>query len=204
MLQPLGEHAIGDAIAALAEDGFVVLACRQERSTLEEAFRGRSAGAARVSAFAAAVGEAGKLPAFVRRDVLIALSHRRAFLRDVAMLVPQLVVFWLVGPARRPGDAARLRGHAGELRRVRRDRDRAQPGGRPPAGEGRHRGPARAAARDAGDGPGDALGAADGTAGGVALDLLWLPLRMALFLTAAAVGLGLDFEWRARRWCACC
>ena len=30
--------------------------------------------------------------------------------------------------------------------------------------------------------------------GGVALDLLWLPLRMALFLTAAAVGLGLDFD----------
>jgi ABC-2 type transport system permease protein len=30
--------------------------------------------------------------------------------------------------------------------------------------------------------------------GGVALDLLWLPLRTALFLTAAAVGLGLDFD----------
>jgi ABC-2 type transport system ATP-binding protein len=45
VLQPIGEHAIGDAIAALAEDGFVVLACRQERSTLEEAFLGRSAGA---------------------------------------------------------------------------------------------------------------------------------------------------------------
>jgi ABC-type multidrug transport system ATPase subunit len=43
VLQPIGEHAIGDAIAALAEEGFVVLACRQERSTLEEAFLGRSA-----------------------------------------------------------------------------------------------------------------------------------------------------------------
>ena len=43
VLQPIGGHTIGDAIAALAEDGFVVLACRQERSTLEEAFLGRSA-----------------------------------------------------------------------------------------------------------------------------------------------------------------
>jgi ABC-2 type transport system ATP-binding protein len=46
ILQPRGDHAIGDAIAVLAQGGFVVLACRQERSELEEAFLALSSEAA--------------------------------------------------------------------------------------------------------------------------------------------------------------
>jgi len=38
VLEPQEDHTIGDAIAALAQGGFLVLACRPERSALEESF----------------------------------------------------------------------------------------------------------------------------------------------------------------------
>ena len=38
VLEPSEEHTIGDAIAGLAQGGFLVLACRPERSDLEESF----------------------------------------------------------------------------------------------------------------------------------------------------------------------
>lgn len=42
-------------------------------------------------------GEAAKLPAFVRRDALIAWSYRAAFLSDVFALVTQMLVFSFIG-----------------------------------------------------------------------------------------------------------
>jgi ABC-2 type transport system ATP-binding protein len=47
VLEPRGEWTIGDAIARLAQGGFLVLACRKERSELEESFLALSAEAAR-------------------------------------------------------------------------------------------------------------------------------------------------------------
>ena len=147
-----------------------------------------------MSALTAAVGEAGKLPAFVRRDVLIALSHRKAFLRDVAMLSSQLVVFWLVG---RLVDPKTLPAYGGT---------QASYGAYAAIGIVLSLVVGRLLVKVATTVRREQLRGTLGTVlatpsalrtvqlGGVALDLLWLPLRMALFLTAAAVGLGLDFD----------
>jgi ABC-2 type transport system permease protein len=147
-----------------------------------------------VSALAAAVGEAGKLPAFVRRDLLLALSHRKAILRDLALLGAQLVVFWFIG------------------RLVDPDALPAYGGSPAPYPEfvaigivlslvvGRVLGRVATAIRE--EQLRGRLGTLLATSsalrtvqlGSVVLDLLWLPLRMALFLTVAAVALGLDFD----------
>jgi ABC-2 type transport system permease protein len=51
-------------------------------------------------------GELGKLPAFVRRDFLVAWSYRMSFVSDIVGLVGQIVVFYFVGrlvdPSRLP------------------------------------------------------------------------------------------------------
>ena len=147
-----------------------------------------------MSALAAAVGEAGKLPAFVRRDVLIALSHRKAFLRDVAVVSSQLVVFWLVG---RLVDPNTLPAYGGT---------QTSYGAYVAIGVVLSLVVGRLLVKVATTVRREQLRGTLGTVlttpsalrtvqlGGVALDLLWLPLRMALFLTAAAVGLGLDFD----------
>ena len=44
-----------------------------------------------------AVGEAAKLPAFVRRDLLVALSYRTAFLGDLLGLLSQGLLFYFLG-----------------------------------------------------------------------------------------------------------
>lgn len=41
--------------------------------------------------------EAGKVPAFVRRDLLVALSYRTAFAGDLLVLLTQVVIFYFVG-----------------------------------------------------------------------------------------------------------
>jgi ABC-2 type transport system permease protein len=43
------------------------------------------------------LGEAAKLPAFVRRDLLVALSYRTAFLGDLLGLISQAILFYFVG-----------------------------------------------------------------------------------------------------------
>jgi ABC-2 type transport system permease protein len=43
------------------------------------------------------VGEARKLPAFVRRDFLVALSYRMAFVADLVSLTGQVLVFYFIG-----------------------------------------------------------------------------------------------------------
>ena len=55
------------------------------------------AAAERESRLGVLVGELAKLPAFVRRDFLIAWSYRVAFLGDIVGLVFGLVVFYFVG-----------------------------------------------------------------------------------------------------------
>jgi ABC-2 type transport system permease protein len=42
-------------------------------------------------------GEARKLPAFVRRDFLVALSYRMAFVADLVNLAGQVLVFYFIG-----------------------------------------------------------------------------------------------------------
>jgi ABC-2 type transport system permease protein len=42
-------------------------------------------------------GEARKLPAFVRRDFLVALSYRMAFVADLVNLTGQVLVFYFIG-----------------------------------------------------------------------------------------------------------
>lgn len=44
-----------------------------------------------------AAGEVAKVPAFVRRDLLVALSYRTAFLGDVVGLGTQVLLFYFVG-----------------------------------------------------------------------------------------------------------
>lgn len=44
-----------------------------------------------------AIGEAAKLPAFVRRDLLVALSYRTAFLGDLLGLLSQGLLFYFLG-----------------------------------------------------------------------------------------------------------
>ena len=46
---------------------------------------------------AVAVGEAAKLPAFLRRDLLVALSYRTAFVGDLLGLLSQALLFYFVG-----------------------------------------------------------------------------------------------------------
>jgi ABC-2 type transport system permease protein len=43
------------------------------------------------------VREAAKIPAFVRRDLMVALSYRGAFVMDVVNLATQAVMFWFIG-----------------------------------------------------------------------------------------------------------
>jgi ABC-2 type transport system permease protein len=49
------------------------------------------------------VGEAAKLPAFLRRDLLVAWSYRVGFFSDVASLVAQMLVFLFIGKLIDPG-----------------------------------------------------------------------------------------------------
>jgi ABC-2 type transport system permease protein len=50
-----------------------------------------------LSRFDILVGEARKLPAFVRRDFLVALSYRMAFVADLVSLTGQVLVFYFIG-----------------------------------------------------------------------------------------------------------
>lgn len=43
------------------------------------------------------VREVAKIPAFVRRDLMVALSYRGAFIMDVLNLATQAVMFWFIG-----------------------------------------------------------------------------------------------------------
>jgi ABC-2 type transport system permease protein len=146
------------------------------------------------AAFAVARTELGKLPAFVRRDFLIALSYRTAFAGDILFLGGQMVVFAFIG---RLVDSNTLPTYGGSpttymefvaigivlslvvgvlLGRV-----------------------ATAMRQEQVQGTLEALLAtpsAVGTvqAGSVAFDLLWVPIRMLLFLAVITLTFGLDLE----------
>jgi ABC-2 type transport system permease protein len=146
---------------------------------------------------AVAWGEVGKLPAFIRRDFLIALSYRTAFAGDIVFLGAQMVVFAFIG---RLVDPAALPAYGGStttymefvaigialslvvgvlLGRV-----------------------ATAIRQEQLQGTLEALLATPAAvatvqAGSVAFDLLWVPLRMALFLAAITLTFGLDLELAA-------
>lgn len=49
------------------------------------------------SGTASAIGELRKLPAFARRDFLVAVSYRTAFLSELAGVLGQVVIFYFVG-----------------------------------------------------------------------------------------------------------
>jgi ABC-2 type transport system permease protein len=147
-----------------------------------------------VSALTAAVGEAGKLPAFVRRDVLLALSHRKPFVRDVVLLGAQLVVFWFIGrlvdPATLPdyGDGPASYAEFAAIGIV-----LSLAVGRVLARV------ASAIRREQLRGTLGTLLATPSALrtvqlGSVVAELLWLPLRMGVFLAVAGLGLGLDFD----------
>lgn len=147
-----------------------------------------------MSALTAAVGEAGKLPAFIRRDLLLALSHRKGLVRDVALLVAQLIVFSLVGRLVDPAALPRYGGSPASYAEF------------AAIGIVLSLSVGRVLAHVAGAIRREQLRGTLGTVlatpsalrtvqlGSVALELLWLPLRMGLFLTVAAVALGLDFD----------
>jgi ABC-2 type transport system permease protein len=147
-----------------------------------------------MSAMAAALGELGKLPAFVRRDFLIAISYRTAFAGDLVLLGAQLIVFSFIG---RLVDSGRLPTYGGEpatymefvvigialslvtgllIGRV-----------------------ATAIRQEQLQGTLESLLAtptAVGTvqSGTVAFDLLWVPLRIGLLMLAIVLTFGLDLE----------
>ena len=104
-LLDLNERSIlGDAIAALSSAGVSVLTCHRERSEVEDAFASLSRGGRPMSAQAATLwgvgslrGEAAKLRAFLRRDLLVAWSYRMAFFSDFANLGAQVLLFFYIG-----------------------------------------------------------------------------------------------------------
>jgi ABC-2 type transport system permease protein len=63
-----------------------------------------NAGATWTPRAGAALAELGKLPAFLRRDFLIAWSYRVGFFSDVANLVAQMVLFYFIGKLIDSGD----------------------------------------------------------------------------------------------------
>jgi ABC-2 type transport system permease protein len=149
------------------------------------------------AAVAVARSELGKLPAFVRRDFLIALSYRTAFAGDLVFLGAQMVVFAFIG---RLVDPAALPAYGGTatsymefvaigivlslvvgvlLGRV-----------------------ATAIRQEQLQGTLEALLATPAAVatvqvGSVAFDLLWVPLRMVVFLAVISLAFGLDVELAA-------
>jgi ABC-2 type transport system permease protein len=144
--------------------------------------------------FAIGAAEARKVPAFVRRDLLVNLSYRVAFVSDIAFIGVQAVMFYflarLVDPAKLPaygGTAATYMEFAMIgvvvstvagllLQRV-----------------------ATAIRQEQMIGTLEALlttptALATIQAGSIALDLALIPLRMGLLLAAVALAFGLDFQ----------
>ena len=88
----------------IRDAGCELLGCRDERSEVEEAFLaltrtedamiGAGTGRGRWSLF---VEETAKLPAFARRDFLVAWSYRFAFFTDALALFLQAFLFYFVG-----------------------------------------------------------------------------------------------------------
>jgi ABC-2 type transport system permease protein len=149
------------------------------------------------AAVAVGWGELCKLPAFIRRDFLIALSYRTAFAGDIVFLGAQMVVFAFIG---RLVDPASLPAYGGTatsymefvaigivlsivvgvlLGRV-----------------------ATAIRQEQLQGTLEALLATPAAVatvqvGSVAFDLLWVPIRMVLFLAVISLTFGLDLELAA-------
>jgi len=147
-----------------------------------------------VSSLTAVAAEAGKLPAFVRRDLLIARSQRRALVRDVALLTAQLAVFACIGTLVDPSVLPTY-GVAGttymEFVAIGIVVSLA-------VGLGLVR-VAGALRREQASGTLVALVATPSSMGtvqlgSVAFDLIWVPLRVGVFLTAVALLLGLEFD----------
>jgi ABC-2 type transport system permease protein len=137
--------------------------------------------------------EVAKIPAFVRRDLMVALSYRGAFAMDVLNLAGQAVMFWFIG---KMVDPATLPTYGGSratymeflaigmvlslviallLQRV-----------------------ATAVRQEQMIGTFESLlttptAAATVQVGSAAFDLLYVPIRAAVFLVIIAVGFGLDF-----------
>ena len=114
-----------------------VLTCHRERSEVEDAFASLSRDDAPMSAQAATSGvgslrgEAAKLPAFLRRDLLVAWSYRMAFFSDFANLGAQVLLFFYIGklvPSDEPADLRRRPGHLHRVRDARHRRQRLRAG----------------------------------------------------------------------------
>ena len=147
-----------------------------------------------MTAIGAAVAEVGKLPAFVRRDLLIALSRRSAFATDLLLLGAQMVVFFFIS---RLVDRSVLPAYGGDTATYLEF-----------AGIGIVLGVvvgvllwrvANALRKEQRQGTLEALLAAPAAVstvqvGAVALDLLLVPIRMALLLLIVALIFGLELE----------
>ena len=138
--------------------------------------------------------ELAKIPAFVRRDLMVALSYRGAFVMDVLNLATQAVMFWFVGKMVDPATLPTYGGSRASymefvaigmvlslviallLQRV-----------------------ATAVHQEQMMGTFESLLAtptatATVQVGSAAFDLLYVPIRAAIFLLIIALGFGLDFD----------
>ena len=139
------------------------------------------------------VREAAKIPAFVRRDLMVALSYRGAFAMDVLNLAGQAVMFWFIGKMVDPATLPTYGGSRASymefvaigmvlslviallLQRV-----------------------STAVRQEQMIGTFESLlttptATATVQVGSAAFDLLYVPIRAAMFLLIIAVGFGLDF-----------
>jgi ABC-2 type transport system permease protein len=147
-----------------------------------------------VNALSAAVVEIGKVPAFLRRDLLIALSYRMSFVSELIVLGAQMAVFGFVGrlvdPARLPAYGG---SHASYMEFVAIGMVVSLVVG---VMTGRI---ATAMRQEQLQGTLESLLATPTRLstvqfGSVAFDLIWVPVRLALFLLVVVLTFGLDFE----------
>jgi ABC-2 type transport system permease protein len=142
----------------------------------------------------AAAAELGKVAAFVRRDALIALSYRAAFVGDVAQMAVQVLLFALVAQVIDAGKLPEYGGkHAGYLEFVVVGSTITMLAGTLLARL------AIAVRQEQLYGTFEALLVTPTRlvtlqAGAAAIDLLQIPLRMAAYLAAVAVVFGLDLQ----------
>ena len=145
----------------------------------------------RPSRMAVLASEARKLPAFVRRDFLVAWSYRVSFITDIVGLVSATVVFYFVGKMVDPGKVPSIAGtHVTYL-------EFAAIG--MALGGFMHLGLERVSTALRGEQLMGTLESVLATrtapttiqVGSVLFDLIFIPIRMALLLTALAVTFGL-------------
>jgi ABC-2 type transport system permease protein len=153
-----------------------------------------SAIAARPNRVGLALAEARKVPAFVRRDFLVAWSYRFSFVTDLVGLVGQALVFYFVGQMVDPGKLGTFDGAKVDYLEF------AAVG--MALGTFIHFGLNRVGAALRGEqlmGTLESVFATPTSAptiqfGSVAFDLLYIPVRTALFILVMALAFGLHFD----------